>query len=275
MRVSTIVALFLFPVMIQASDYTNWISEAMKDIDYGTEKEIERSLKKKPILALQDFLKKDIESSEPTIRVEASQDYIYTEIIDRFSGDYKKAAKLYVDTTLGKRTPNLFIESGAGVSEDIKVIKYDLFDAEFVTDRVYKSSLAFNTKTTTRLKWFDIPEKKAVVIVNELVKDFGAELSKKKVKKESKPYGPVYYDLTIDVYQKVNGKGRPEFIYRSYSMFKGQGMKSSSAGFNMAKKVGNIFSLGTLDKGLKVMIEREASSIWGKRKSMLQKLLDE
>ena len=50
-------------------------------------------------------------------------------------------------------------------------------------------------------------------------------------------------------------------------------MKSTYTSLNMAKKVGDIFSLGMLDRGLKAKLSSEAVKIWEKRRHVFQDLI--
>ncbi len=208
--------------------------------------------------------------SERKITVEPVGDFIYTEIEEPFEGEYKKAVQLYWDITIGKQKPGLFVQSGAGRDEKIISLRPNEQGVEFVTDRVYQSALAFNSRTTVHLRRFDIESKHLILIVNEMVKDWGKELAQKKVKRLSKSYYPIFCDLNIDVYQESEPK---KFWYHSYALYQGQGMKSTYTSLNMAKKVGDIFSFGMLDKGLKVKLTSEATKIWEKRRQVFQDLI--
>jgi len=256
--------LFLFLVFpflgYSQTDFGQWVVQEMENIKKGETDSKILEIKQRPLIRSQEFLEK-LGFSENTILVEPIGDFIYSEIVEKFQGKHKTAAELYWDITLGKKKPNLFIESGAGRSEKISDIRETSLGTEFTTDRKYKSALAFNTRTITRLRRFDISNKNSVIVVNELVKDLGQGV---------KPYGPVYFDLIVDAYQKIDDH---HFIYRSWSSYKGQGMKSSSTSLNVAKSVGNIFSLGALDKGLGLKIQSEAKNIWTKRKELFQSII--
>lgn len=209
--------------------------------------------------------------SEKKITVEPIGDFIYTEIEEPFEGSYKKAVDLYWAITTGKQKPSLFIESGAGRDEKITHLHSVEEGVEFMSDRVYQSSLAFNSRTTIHLRRFEVPSKHVIIIVNEVVKDWGAEMAQKKVKRMAKSYYPIFCDLNIDVYQETESN---KFWYHSYALYRGQGMKSTNTSLNVAKQVGDIFSLGMLDKGLKTKLTSEAIKIWEKRRQVLQDLLN-
>ena len=244
-------------------EFLSWATKEIQKIQKIEKNSKNKEIKLKPILQSKNLLRGvDLKNDENTIDVDLSDEFIYTQINQLFEGSSKKASSLYWAITLGEKFPSLFIESGAGAKEEISNIKKGKNVAEFVTDRMYKSSLAFNTKTITRLRRFDIPDKKIIMVVNELVKDWGSELAK--------PYGPVYFDLIVDVYQQVD---TTHFRYQSFSTFKGQGLKSNNQAFNVAKDVGDIFSLGMLNKGLKAKVVSEATAIWQKRKEVFQQLL--
>ena len=211
-------------------------------------------------------------SSPPSkkVFVEPTQDFIYTEIEELFEGDYKKAVHLYWQSTIGKQKPSLFIASGAGRDEKITDLHSTQEGVQFITDRVYQSALAFNSRTTIRLRRFDVESRHLIIVVNERVKDWGAELAKKKIKRLSKSYYPIFCDLNIDVYQEEKPN---QFWYHSYALYRGQGMKSTYTSLNVAKKVGDIFSLGMLDRGLKAKLTSEAVKIWEKRRQVFQDLI--
>lgn len=243
------------------SDFLSWANSEAQKIETSEHNSQSRKIKLSPIVNAKEAIKSALQG-EDSIEVKPNGEFIYTSITQLFEGNYHKAASLYWDITSGKKSPNLFIESGAGAREKISDVKESSNTIEFVTDRVYKSSLAFNTKTTTRLRRFDIPSQKMIIIVNELVKDWGKSLSK--------PYGPVHFDLVIDIYQEADPT---HFRYQSFSVFKGQGMKSNNQALNVAKDVGDLFSLGMLNKSLKSKIESEATTIWQKRKALFQEVL--
>ncbi|MBI2646537.1 MAG: hypothetical protein HYW85_05885 [Deltaproteobacteria bacterium] len=240
------------------------------------EREIEKNNKKdaievRPLEQAKAFFNGPKDSPlEKKITVEPTGDFIYTEIAEPFEGDYKKAVRLYWDITTGKQKPSLFIESGAGRDEKVTNLRSIDNGVEFISDRVYQSSLAFNSRTTIHLHRFDVESKHLVIVVNEMVKDWGAELAKKKVKRLSKSYYPIFRDLNIDVYQESEPN---KFWYHSYALYKGQGMKSTNLSLNVAKKVGDVFSFGMLDKGLKAKLTSEAMKIWERRRQVFQDLI--
>ena len=50
-------------------------------------------------------------------------------------------------------------------------------------------------------------------------------------------------------------------------------MKSTNLSLYVAKKVGDVFSLGMLDKGLKAKLTSEAVKIWERRRNVFQDLI--
>lgn len=199
---------------------------------------------------------------------EMRDDFIYTEIVDLFHGSYKKASDVYWKITLGKHPKSLFLESGAGAFEKITDVKQVPGGMECIVDRIYKSKLAFNSQSKIRLRRFHVPEKEIMVVVNELVQDFGAELQAKYIENQSKPYGPILYDTSIDIYRQIDEK---HFLFSSFSLFRGQGLKSTSTALNAAKK---LFASKKLEQKIETKIADEAKNIWEKRKEVFQQLIE-
>ncbi|MBI3019099.1 MAG: hypothetical protein HYY61_04330 [Deltaproteobacteria bacterium] len=259
-----LIASLLSPLWAQEQAFLKWV-------DVQIEKNQKNEIQMRPFERAKTFLNGPQDSPlEKKVTVEPTGDFIYTEITEPFEGDYKKAVRLYWDITTGKQKPSLFIESGAG--RDEKIISLHSIDdgVQFISDRVYQSSLAFNSRATIHLRRFDVESKRLVIVINEVVKDWGAELAKKKVKRMAKSYYPIFCDLNIDVYQEAEPN---KFWYHSYALYQGQGMKSTNTSLNMAKKVGDVFSFGMLDKGLKVKLTSEAVKIWEKRRKAFQDLI--
>lgn len=262
---------YSFKIYADAVSFESWVNQEIKTIKKNESNPQNLEIKLKPFLRVKDFLVKyPMTEIQNKMIVNTSDDFIYTEIIELFHGNYLKACDLYQQLTLGKHPKNLFIESGAGAFEKINHVKETSSGIEFVTDRIYKSQLAFNSRTKVRLIQFPMKDKKLVIVVNELIKDLGEELTKNKIKNMDKPYGHVAFDVNIDIYQSIDNE---HFLYSSFSLYEGQGLKSTSQALNVAKKVGNIFFLGVLDKKLNTKIAYEAKAVWGKRKTLFQELL--
>ena len=265
---SLLITFLLSPLWAQEQAFLKWVEGEIQ-------KNQKNEIQLRPFERVKVFLNGPSDPPLKKVFVEPVGDFIYTEIEELFEGDYKKAVHLYWNSTIGKQKPSLFIESGAGRDEKITQLHPMEDGVEFMTDRVYQSALAFNSRATTRLRRFDVESRHLIIVVNERVKDWGAELAKKKVKRLSKSYTPIFCDLNIDVYQEVEGSlTQPhKFWYHSYALYRGQGMKSTYTSLNMAKKVGDIFSLGMLDRGLKAKLSSEAVKIWEKRRHVFQDLI--
>ena len=95
-------------------------------------------------------------------------------------------------------------------------------------------------------------------------------LKKKGVQREGKEYGPIYFDLTIDMYKKV---GPQSFQFISFNAYRGQTNETRFKSLNAVKTVGNIFTLGTLNKGLGELVKKSAKEVWTNRREHFQKII--
>jgi len=225
----------------------------------------EKFLNKKYEEILKDFKKS-------SFKLKIDKDVIYTEIVEIFKGKPEDIINVYISCTIGKRKPNIFIESGAGLYEEIEDLKQLPYGYEFITNRVYKSNLAYNTKAKIRLLFFKIDEKRYVV-VNQMIEDYGEILRKNKVKWHKKPYYEIKYDLTIDFYTSFGKNDEFYTIYNSFSAYEGQGLKSRYKALNILKGAGNIFSFGLLGKKIKNKVKKESKKVWEKRSKIIQELV--
>src|SRR3989338_808908 len=267
-----VLILFLYSVGANASGkgrFLSWGIDAIRNIEKTSQEDSDevKTLKLKPIVQAIDLLDQTIEIKDDISNLLVEQDLFYMEIYEVFQGDFKKAADFYWASTLGKHKVRLFLESGTGKSETIQVLKEDAGEALFISDRVYESKLAFNSKVKTLLKRFDVPSMNRVIVVNQLVQDFGAALQEKGIQKEGKKYHPVDYDLVVDMYQKIEDQ---KFLYCSFSSYLGQVFKTPYQSLNVAKGLGNILSFGSLQKKLRREIQEGAVEAWQKRKKLLQ-----
>ncbi|MBI2609179.1 MAG: hypothetical protein HYW47_06215 [Deltaproteobacteria bacterium] len=248
-------------------DFKNYLANHKKEI--LKEKNIEK--RKLKINFLNKILNysKLLPRKETSFNLEIKENLFNVEIWDEFKGDPLKAMKLYEEITTGQHPHNLFLESKAGQDEIISDLKKINGGFEFISDRVLTSSHAFNNKSKIRLLFFNKDEN-TFICINQNIEDFGKELAQKKAERMEKNYHPIYYEMTVDFYQKIDNK---TFQYVSFNLLDGQAKTSRSTTTNAVKGIGNIFTVGLLDKGIDAHIKEEAHKIWKARKSLFQELI--
>lgn len=211
----------------------------------------------------------NIPLNKENFQLRADDDIFDVEICHVFQGSLLRALQLYAALATGKHKANLFLLSGAGTSEQITGLRPRERGVEFVTNRVYTSKLAYNTKNKIWLTFYKLnPD--TYVSVNSHVLDYGKAARTAGVEKNGKPYGPIHYDVTIDIYKKM---GDSVFQFISFNIYEGQAQTTRFKSVNAAKAIGNILTFGTLDRGVSVLVEKSARDIWESRKDHFQRLI--
>lgn len=186
-----------------------------------------------------------------------------------FKGNAFNAIQRYRSISIGKDANNLFLLSGAGKAEKITNLKKAKEGYEFISDRVYMSKLAYNTKNKIRLSFYKVSND-LYICVNQHLQDYGKALKDKGIKNEEKPYGPIYYDLTVDFYKQMDSE---KFQFVSFNIYHGQANETRFQAINAAKTIGNILTLGALDSGITALVRKNAEKIWESRKGHFQKII--
>ena len=186
-----------------------------------------------------------------------------------FEGSAEKAVQLYANITIGHHPQKLFFLSGAGVSEIITDLKEIEGGDEFISDRIYKNEHAYNTRNKIQLKLYRL-DGGTLVCVDQHVADYGLELQHQGLERRGKSYGPIDYDVTIDIYQQMTDR---KFQFISFNIYEGQTRQSRYSTLNTLQTAGNVLSLGILNGGIRLLVEKNVRSVWERRKRAFQKLL--
>ena len=186
-----------------------------------------------------------------------------------FNGKAEDAIRLYAELTTGQNQHNLFVLSDSGKAEDITDLNKIQGGYEFIRDRVFSSPHKFNTKNKIKLILYR-KNSDIFICVREGVKDYGSKLKEEGTTRLGKTYDPVKFEFSIDIYHQIDNE---KFQYIALDLLDGQSNNSRIAPLNPLKKIGNILSIGTLDKGLEKLIAAEVEKSWDKRNEIFQKLL--
>lgn len=251
-------------------DFFSFVKGIKKEIHEKDSNEDKQAIKLSMIQKVEKTLK-NIQIDKQEFKFELKENLFDIEIWDVFKGNLLKALQLYVDSTIGKRHENLFLLSGAGDSEKIAGLKKFKGGYVFITDRTYTNSMAYNTRNKIYLVFYRL-EPDTYICVNQHISDEGEILNKNGVTKKDKPYGPIYYDLGIDIYKKISTE---KFQFISFNVYDGQMNKTRFKSINAMKTIGNIFTLGTLDKGISSIVEKNIREIWDRRRDHFQRLISE
>ncbi|MBI4040584.1 MAG: hypothetical protein HY390_01825 [Deltaproteobacteria bacterium] len=254
--------------LLSSTQFERFLKAQTEQVQKNEEKEEKKKIK----LTMLSDIEREIKlpaNRESGFQFSARQNLFHVIIRDVFEGGALKALQVYLESTLQKSKESLFYLSGAGKEEGISDLKSVPGGYELTVDRVYQSEMAYNTKNKIQVKFYELSPS-VVAVVNQHLVDYGNELKSKKEKKEGKPYGPILYDLTIDVYKKLDEKS---FQFISHNVYEGQTQQTRFKSLNVVKGIGNILSLGSLDKGLSKLVEKNARTIWATRKEHFQKLI--
>ncbi len=260
--------------VLSYEDFLQFIENQKTKIKQSEKDEDKQKIKLEMIEKVEKILKDKVESKPPAFtgagfELDIDEDLFSVQIWNPFQGDALEALKLYTEITTGQNKNNLFILSGAGQDEKISNLEKIKGGFELITDRVYKSSHAYNSKNKIRLTFFQ-KDSNTYIGVNQSIEDYGKTLEEKGTTRRGKMYHPIRYELTIDIYKKIDTKS---FQYVSFNVLDGQSTESRHTTVNTAKDIGNILTGGLLGKGVESMIKEETRKIWNKRKEVFQKLI--
>ena len=256
-------------MLLPYSDFLQLVENQKIKIKQMEKDKDKQEIKLEMIEKVEKILKDELKSSKNNFELDIDEDLFSVQIWNLFQGDILEALKLYTEITIGQNKSNLFISSGAGIDEKISNLEKIKGSYELITDRVYKSSHAYNTKNKIRLTFFQ-KDPDTYICVNQSIEDYGKKLEEKGTTRGGKMYHPIRYELTIDIYKKIDPKS---FQYVSFNVLHGQSTESRYATVNTAKDIGNILTGGLLGRGVDSLVKEEAESIWEKRKQQFQKML--